>query len=76
MWNVATGDLMSTILAHDGQIRGLCITKDGHYVATASLDHTIKLWQVETLNEQASLVGHTDTVYSVVATGMYTERAE
>ena len=72
MWNVGTGELMNSIPAHDGQIRGLCTTKDGQYVATASLDHTVKLWQAKTLNLKASLVGHTDIVYAVVATGMHT----
>ena len=76
MWNVVKGDLMHTIPAHDGQIRGLCTTIDGHYVATGSLDHTIKLWQVETLDIEASLVGHTDTVYSLVATGMHTGKGD
>ena len=76
MWNVITGDLMHTIPAHDGQIRGLCTTKKGHYVATGSLDHTIKLWQVETMDIEASLVGHTDTVYSVVETGMHTGKGD
>jgi WD40 repeat protein len=70
VWRVATGERLGIIPAHDGQIRGLCTTKDGMYIATASLDHTIKLWRVDTLTIQATLRGHTHTVYSVVATGM------
>lgn len=68
---MATGKLLNSIPAHNGHIRGLCTTKDGLYVSTASLDHTINLWQADTLEFQGCLIGHTDTVYSVVATGMY-----
>jgi WD40 repeat protein len=63
---------MGVIPAHEAQhIRGVCTTNDGLYIATASGDHTIKLWQADTLKMQATLVGHTDIVYSVVATSMY-----
>ncbi len=68
---MGTGELVKVISAHDGHIRGLCMTKDGQCVATGSLDHTIKLWRADTLDNQATLIGHTDTVYSVVATSMY-----
>lgn len=66
-----TGEPLDVIPAHDGHIRGLCMTLDGRYIATASLDHTINLWRADTLHIHATLIGHTDTVYSVVATSMY-----
>ncbi len=69
---MSDGELMGVIPAHEAQhIRGVCTTNDGLYIATASGDHTIKLWQADTLKMQATLVGHTDIVYSVVATSMY-----
>ncbi len=68
---MANGELLNVIHAHNKEIRGLCVTKDGQYIATASDDHTIKLWQADTLNLKATLVGHTDQVSCVVATGMY-----
>ena len=70
MWSVKTGKSLEIIPAHDRNmhIRGLCTTKDGLYIATASLDHNIKLWRADTLQHQATLTGHTDTVYCVVAT--------
>ena len=70
MWSVETGKSLEIIPAHDRDmsIRGLCTTKDGLYIATASLDHNIKLWRADTLQHQATLTGHTDTVYCVVAT--------
>ena len=71
MWHVATGELLDVIPAHDELIKSLCTTKDGLYIATASGDHTIKLWRADTLNIEATLVGHTGAVRSVVAAGMF-----
>ncbi len=71
VWRVANGELLNGIYAHDKIIRGLCVTKDGQYIATASGDHTIKIWQADALNFVATLVGHTEDVACVVATGMY-----
>ena len=71
MWRVANGELLNVIRAHDQYIYGLCVTKDGQYIATASADNTIKIWQADALNLEATLVGHARDVMCVVATGMY-----
>ena len=71
VWRVANGELLNVIPAHDRGINGLSVTKDGQYIATASDDYTIKLWHADTLNPEATLVGHTRPVACVVATGMY-----
>ena len=71
VWRVANGELLNVIHAHDQYILGLCVTKDGQYIATASKDKTIKVWKADTLNFEATLVGHTDEVSCVVAIGMY-----
>ena len=68
---MTTGERLDVIPAHDDAIMSLCTTKDGLYIATASSDHTIKLWRADTLNCEATLVGHTDVVRSVVAAGMF-----
>lgn len=73
MWCVATRQLLNAIPAYDGErFESLCTTKDGQYVATAGYrEHTIKLWKADTLNIEATLVGHSDDVKCVVATGMH-----
>ena len=71
VWRVATGELLNVIHARAQRISDLCVTKDGQHIATALADHTIKLWQADTLNLEATLVGHTYPVSCVVATGMY-----
>ena len=68
---MTTGELLDVIPAHNLWISGLCTTKDGLYVATVSGDYTINLWRADTLNIEATLVGHTDVVHSVVAAGMF-----
>ncbi len=71
VWRVANGELLNDIPAHYQEINDLCVTKDGQYIATASEDETIKVWKADRLNLEATLVGHTDHVSCVVATGMY-----
>ena len=71
VWRVANGELLNDIHAHDKEINGLCVIHGGQYIATASRDSSIKLWQADALNLEATLVGHTSCVTCVVATGMY-----
>ena len=44
VWDVATGDVLSTIAAHDGNIRAITFSPDGKSMATAGHDWTIKIW--------------------------------
>ena len=68
---MTTGELLAVIPAHNKSINGLCTTKDGLSIATASSDRTIKLWRADTLIIEATLDGHTDEVECVVAAGMF-----
>ena len=68
---MTTGELLDVIPAHDNIIASLCTTKDGLYIATASWDRTIKLWRADTLNFEATLVGHTGVVECVGQAGMF-----
>ena len=71
MWRVGTGELLDIIPAHDKWVMGLCTTKDGLHIVTTSDDHTIKLWKADTLNIEATLIGHTDVVGGIVAAGTF-----
>jgi WD40 repeat protein len=44
IWDVATGEVLSTIGAHDGNVRAIAFSPDGKLMATASHDWTIKIW--------------------------------
>ena len=60
------GDLLNTIKAHSGLIEDLSITVDGQKMLTASADHTVKVWNLQTGLELQTLRGHTDFITGVV----------
>ena len=52
-------------VAHDKAVSSVAYSPDGKTLASGSSDNTIKLWDVKTGKEQATLEGHTDAVFSV-----------
>ncbi|GAB6042390.1 nSTAND1 domain-containing NTPase [Endothiovibrio diazotrophicus] len=69
---VAAGEPVAAVAdAHAKQIIRQAYSSDGHLLATASFDHTAKLWRVErgpngwSLTLLHTFQGHTDPVYAV-----------
>jgi WD40 repeat protein len=50
---------------HGGGLTSVAFSPDGRRLASASEDHTIKLWDTATGQEVVTLRGHTDTVWCV-----------
>ena len=48
-WNPENGKEMNCVKAHDKGIQAMNMSKDGTHFITASLDHTAKLWDTETM---------------------------
>ncbi|KAG2345397.1 hypothetical protein BDR05DRAFT_998531 [Suillus weaverae] len=65
-WDRDTGEsLTSTIKAHSTYIRSLDFSPDGAMLATGSMDHTVKLWNTETWQQQGNPINCNAEVYSV-----------
>jgi WD40 repeat protein len=71
LWDIETGQTRSWDSGHRGCEqhtsfpRALAFNPDGHILASASAYTTIKLWDVLTGEELATLQGHTDKVFGV-----------
>jgi len=52
-------------LGHANDVRSVAFSPDGKQVLSGSLDHTIKLWDVESGREIRTFLGHTEWVNSV-----------
>src|SRR5208283_4517673 len=47
------------------QVQSVCLSADGRYALSGSMDHTLKLWEVESGRCLRTFEGHTGRVYSV-----------
>lgn len=54
-----------SLRGHSSRITAIAFTPDGKSLASASWDHTVKLWDVVTGQERATLRGHQDEVNAV-----------
>lgn len=65
-WNQnKTWQCIRTVAGHSDTVSSVAISPDGKIIASGSLDKTIKLWDIVTVNSLATLVGHSSAVLSV-----------
>lgn len=67
IWNLNTGELLSTFTGHSGWVWSVTFSPDGQSLASGSKDKTIKLWNLHTGELLHTLTGHSDGVWSVAA---------
>ncbi|MEO1762007.1 MAG: hypothetical protein AAFR83_08540 [Cyanobacteria bacterium J06629_18] len=46
MWNLNTGELLTTIRGHSGKVESLAFNHDGSMLISCARDRTIKIWQI------------------------------
>jgi WD40 repeat protein len=56
------------LTGHEGWVNSVAVSPDGKWAASGSSDMTVKIWDLETGECQATLKGHTSVVNSVVIT--------
>ncbi len=69
IWNLAEGRMATVtrrLQGHTGTVRGISVSPDEKYLASASEDKTVRLWEVATGQQIRVLEGHTGEVFSVV----------
>ena len=64
VWNLNTGEA-NTLKGHRDVINAIALSNDGQYLATASKDKTVKLWDLASGKEIATLTGHNQEVRAV-----------
>ncbi|WP_414583942.1 WD40 repeat domain-containing protein, partial [Scytonema sp. PCC 10023] len=47
LWNISTGQLISTFTGHTGTVFSVGFSPDGKTLASGSSDTTIKLWNLD-----------------------------
>jgi len=57
--------VIKTLEGHQGSIRSLAVSADGHTLVSGSTDGTVKVWDLRTRRLQHTLIGHTDLVRTV-----------
>jgi len=74
VWNASKGFCLSTLRTHKDYVKALAYARDREQVASAGLDRTIYLWDVNTLTAltasnntvtTSSLPGSKDSIYSL-----------
>ncbi len=62
------GRLLRTLIGHGDWVKTVAVTPNGKQIISGSKDNTIKVWNLETGEEQFTLTGHTGSVNAVAVT--------
>ncbi|KAK3811100.1 MAG: WD40-repeat-containing domain protein [Benniella sp.] len=66
LWNVETRACTRTLAGHDGWIKNVAYSRQGHQLASTSNDYTVKLWDVMSGECRRTLNGRASKVYGAM----------
>jgi WD40 repeat protein len=64
-WTYASPTAVRTLTGHGGRVYGTTYSADGRWIASASADQTVRIWNAKTGVQTKVLSGHVGAVYSV-----------
>jgi len=65
VWETETGNEFATLRGHSGGITGLVWSADGNQLTSASLDGSVRIWNMHTLETDKQMVAHDRGVLSL-----------
>lgn len=68
VWDLATGQAVTTLEGHASGVLACSITPDGRHVVSASSDNTLKVWDLAAGREVTALIGHAAPVSACAVT--------
>jgi hypothetical protein len=65
LWKRSRVTTLDVLRGHGGKVYSVAFSPDGRYLASASADRTVRLWETATSQKWAKLSGHRGKVYAV-----------
>jgi WD40 repeat protein/serine/threonine protein kinase len=64
-WEVSKSQLLMLLEEHQDEVTSVCLSADGQFILSGSMDNTVKLWEIATGNCLHTFAEHTDEITAV-----------